>query len=119
MNDTDRIAIARNVRRHREAIGASQAAVAQAMRRDGFGTWRQTTLAKVEASARALKLEEAIALAEIYETTIDALVKDGRGSSRRLMTDTQPRVYHCPFCLSEHAGPDFPVPCEDCPKDTP
>lgn len=35
------------------------------------------------------------------------------------MTDTQPRVYYCPFCLAEHPSPDFPVPCEDCPKDTP
>lgn len=36
------------------------------------------------------------------------------------MTDTQPRAYYCPFCLAEHYdGPDFPVPCEDCPKDTP
>ena len=33
------------------------------------------------------------------------------------MTDT--RVYYCPFCLAEHTGPDFPVPCEDCPKGTP
>lgn len=35
------------------------------------------------------------------------------------MTDTQPRAYYCPFCLAEQPGPDFPVPCEDCPKDTP
>lgn len=50
------------------------------------------------------------------------------------MTNTQPRVYYCPFCLAEHPGPDFagavdvdgavsvhrfPVPCDDCPKDTP
>lgn len=77
MSDTDRrIAIGRSVRRRREAMGASQDAVAQAMRERGFGSWRQTTLAKVEASARALKLDEAIALAEIYETTIDALVKE-------------------------------------------
>lgn len=34
------------------------------------------------------------------------------------MNDTQP-AYYCPFCLAEHPGPDFPVPCEDCPKDTP
>ena len=32
---------------------------------------------------------------------------------------TPPPVYYCPFCLAEHPGPDFPVPCEDCPKDTP
>jgi len=26
-------------------------------------------------------------------------------------------IYACPFCLSQHESPDFPVPCEDCPKD--
>lgn len=30
-----------------------------------------------------------------------------------------PQTYYCPFCLPEHAWTDFPVPCEDCPKDTP
>ena len=35
------------------------------------------------------------------------------------MNDNQPRAYYCPWCGNPHPGPDFPVPCEDCPKDTP
>lgn len=67
---------ARNVRRRREAIGVSQGMVAAIMLSYGFRTWRQTTLAKVEAGERAVKLDEAFALAEIYDISLDDLLRD-------------------------------------------
>ncbi|QNK52348.1 helix-turn-helix transcriptional regulator [Dermacoccus sp. PAMC28757] len=67
---------ARNVRRRREAIGVSQGMVAKIMFSYGFRSWRQTTLAKVEAGERAVKLDEAFALAEIYAISLDDLLRD-------------------------------------------
>jgi len=67
---------ARNVRRRREAIGVPQGVVAGIMFSYGFRTWRQTTLAKVEAGERAVKLDEAFALAEIYAISLDDLLRD-------------------------------------------
>lgn len=67
---------ARNVRRRREAIGVPQGVVADLMFSYGFRTWRQTTLAKVEAGERAVKLDEAFALAAIYSISLDDLLRD-------------------------------------------
>ena len=69
-------AFARNVRRRREAIGVSQHLVATILWRYGFSTWRQTTLAKIEAGRRAVKLDEAFALAALYEISVDDLLRD-------------------------------------------
>lgn len=70
-----RTSFARNVRIRREAIHATQAGVANVMWAYGFESWRQSTLAKVEAGERAVKLDEAFALAALYGIPLDDLLR--------------------------------------------
>ncbi|MBN7412670.1 helix-turn-helix transcriptional regulator [Mycobacteroides abscessus] len=50
----------------------SQADVAKLLSSNGFQTY-PTTIAKIEAGDRAVKIEEAIALADLFDITLDAL----------------------------------------------
>jgi hypothetical protein len=52
-------------REARVSTGLSQQTIADCMVERGHGTWRQTTLAKVEAGTRVLFLSEAVDLADI------------------------------------------------------
>ncbi|MGI5162746.1 hypothetical protein ACQEU3_47070 [Spirillospora sp. CA-253888] len=54
----------RRARDRRKALGISQAAFADLMRRRGH-TWRQTTVAKTEAAQRPLLYDEALAVADL------------------------------------------------------
>lgn len=56
--------LARALRTAREALGMSQENVAQAMSLYDFN-WRQTTVQKTEAASRPIRVNEAIALAEV------------------------------------------------------
>lgn len=59
------------LRTARAEAGLSQQKVADAMRAKGFDTFRQTKVAKIEQSATALFLDEAVALTALFGTTID------------------------------------------------
>lgn len=61
------------VRELREARGWSQRALASQMHSRGFN-WLQSTAAKVEAADRPVRVDEAVALAELLEVDIGHLV---------------------------------------------
>jgi transcriptional regulator with XRE-family HTH domain len=62
------------VRALREARGWSQDTVAKRMASKGF-SWRQTTVAKTEAADRPVRVNEAVALADLYGVDLDSLVR--------------------------------------------
>lgn len=74
---TDTIAarFAENVRARRQLLGKSQAELAQGMRDLGFESFRQQTVAEVEAGNRQVKLDEAHALARVLGQTMDGMTR--------------------------------------------
>jgi transcriptional regulator with XRE-family HTH domain len=75
MSITDQY-IGERVRAARERIGMPQATVAAGMALAGFSSWNKSTLSKVEAGDRALKLSEAATLRTFIGCTLDQLVAD-------------------------------------------
>ncbi|OBI77011.1 helix-turn-helix transcriptional regulator [Mycobacterium sp. E740] len=67
------------VRRERERRDWSQAELAKLLQDKGIGSVYPTTVAKIEAGERAVRIDEATALADIFEVSVDALL--GRSSS--------------------------------------
>jgi transcriptional regulator with XRE-family HTH domain len=65
---------AAGLRAHREAQGLSQREVAERMHARGFRYYPQT-ITKIEASERAVPVEEAVALADELGTTVYALLR--------------------------------------------
>lgn len=63
------------VRALRERRGASQEAVAEAMRKAGHEKWSQATVWSVEQGTRPLRLAEAADLAATLEVSIDDLLR--------------------------------------------
>ena len=55
----------------RTAAGLSQQKVADALKAQGFTTFLQTTVAKIECGARPVRLDEAVAFAALFGTTLD------------------------------------------------
>lgn len=55
----------------RTAAGLSQHKVAAALRAQGFSVFRQSAVAKIESGDRPVRLDEAVAMAELFGTTID------------------------------------------------
>jgi transcriptional regulator with XRE-family HTH domain len=70
------------ITRERKQRGLSQAEVARMLTAKGVDNMYNTTVAKIEAGDREIKLDEAVALAQLYELPLDALVglhpKSGR-----------------------------------------
>ncbi|MCK0175838.1 helix-turn-helix transcriptional regulator [Mycolicibacterium sp. F2034L] len=67
------------VRRERERRDWSQAELAKLLQDRGIGSAYPTTVAKIEAGERAVRIDEATALADIFDVSVDALL--GRSSS--------------------------------------
>jgi len=65
--------LGKRVRELRQARGWSQDDVARQMVAGGF-SWRQTTVAKTEKADRPVRVNEATALAQLFETDLDQLV---------------------------------------------
>ena len=81
--------IGSNVRRYREMAGLSQADLAAHMNRAGISSFHQTTVARVERGERSLRVAEVVALAQIFETSMDRLAESSdtakvRGALRYL-----------------------------------
>lgn len=70
MTDTN-AAFAEWLRTARIKGGLSQKKIADAMRAQGFDVFLQTTIAKIEAGDRPIRLDEAAALASLFGTTLD------------------------------------------------
>lgn len=62
------------MRGRRTAAGLSQDEFARRMRALGFTSWQQSTVAKVEANERPLKLREALAVTNLLDTTVPQMV---------------------------------------------
>jgi hypothetical protein len=67
--------LAANFRAARARSGLGQEAVADRMRRLGFGAWRYQTVGVIESGKRGLRPEEIMALAWVLETSIFTLLK--------------------------------------------
>lgn len=55
----------------RTAAGLSQHKVANALRDQGFSVFRQSAVAKIESGNRPVRLDEAVAIAALFGTTVD------------------------------------------------
>jgi transcriptional regulator with XRE-family HTH domain len=60
------------LRTARARAGMSQQKVADALCAQGFTVFRQSTIGKIEAASRPVLLAEAVAMAELFGTTLDA-----------------------------------------------
>jgi transcriptional regulator with XRE-family HTH domain len=69
------LVLGQRVRAFREARGWTQEELARKMKDLGF-TWYQSTAAKTENSARPIRVNEAAALADLFEVRIDDLVRE-------------------------------------------
>jgi len=70
--------VAENVRSLREGRGISQQQLGSDLFIYGFGM-RQTTVAKLEAGAKPLRLNEVAAIAAYFDVPVESLWYDGRG----------------------------------------
>jgi len=59
------------LRTARAEAGMSQRMVAEVLRAQGFAVFRQSTIGKIEAGSRPVLLTEAVAMAELFGTTLD------------------------------------------------
>lgn len=59
------------LRTARAEAGMSQQKVADALVAEGFAVFRQSTIGKIEAASRPVLLPEAVAMAELFGTTLD------------------------------------------------
>jgi transcriptional regulator with XRE-family HTH domain len=66
---------AANVRARRELRGWSQRQLARALVDLGHPTFRQQTVAEIEAGDRAVKLDEALALSSALGISVDSLIR--------------------------------------------
>ncbi len=71
----------KKIRLEREGRGWSQAQVSQSLKSKGIDNMHSTTVAKIESGEREVKLDEAAAIADLFEMSLDALV--ARGSTKR------------------------------------
>lgn len=83
MNDTPGAVFARRLRQARRAASLTQADLAAQLVERGFAM-DSTTITRIERLDRAVKLEEALALAEILGEPLDALLHDEPEDERRL-----------------------------------
>src|SRR5258705_8927715 len=73
----------KQVRAERERRGWSQSQVAELLRGKGFRV-HTTTIAKIEAGDRAVPIDEASAIADVFGTSLDRLLGRGVGPEQDL-----------------------------------
>ena len=73
--DTAASRFAANIRSRRESRGLSQRELAQALVDLGHSSFRQQTIAEIEAGSRQVKLEEALACSRALGITVDHLIR--------------------------------------------
>jgi len=96
------------IKQEREQRGWSQAALAEKLKRNGLKGFYATTVAKVESGERAVRIDEAAALADLFDVSVDALMgrKPGGQTSElsfqlRTMRDTARQSCQAAFSGSE------------------
>jgi len=73
----------RRMRSVREQRGLSQQALVAMLCGLGITHWHQTTVGKVEAGTRPVRLAEAMAVAQLFDMTLDELLEDPAGGLSR------------------------------------
>jgi transcriptional regulator with XRE-family HTH domain len=73
--DTTASRFAANIRSRRESRGLSQRELAQALVDLGHSSFRQQTIAEIEAGSRQVKLDEALACSRALGITVDRLIR--------------------------------------------
>jgi transcriptional regulator with XRE-family HTH domain len=73
--DTTAARFAANIRSRRESRGLSQRELAQALVDLGHSSFRQQTIAEIEAGSRQVKLDEALAYSRALGITVDNLIR--------------------------------------------
>jgi transcriptional regulator with XRE-family HTH domain len=71
MSETTEARFAEWLKAARTEAGMSQQKVADALRAQGFTVFRQSAIAKIEGGNRPVLLTEAVAMAELFGTTLD------------------------------------------------
>jgi transcriptional regulator with XRE-family HTH domain len=80
------------MRQTRTKAGLSQQKIADALRAQGHAVFVQTTIAKIERGERPIRLDEAVAIAALFGSTVDAAlglkphapqIIDGQSLARR------------------------------------
>lgn len=91
MSDTNE-RFAQWLREARTASGLSQKKIADALRAQGYTAFLQTTIAKIERSARPVRLDEAVAITALFGATVDsALRPEGDGTPQGLILQSLAR----------------------------
>lgn len=72
------------VRDEREHRGWSQADMAQMLLGKGIHPMHPTTIAKIEAGTRSVRINEAVGIAELFDVSLDTLVGHQSGAGRDL-----------------------------------
>jgi transcriptional regulator with XRE-family HTH domain len=80
LNDLAESRFRENLRRERDSRKWSQAHLAQLLSAKGLAVY-PTTIAKVEAGERAARIDEVVAIADVFGVSVDALL--GRSSRRQ------------------------------------
>jgi transcriptional regulator with XRE-family HTH domain len=73
----------RRLRALREERGLSQQHVVNALLNHGILNWHQTTVAKIEAGSRPVRLSEAMACASLFGLTVDEMLIDPESTEAR------------------------------------
>jgi len=93
--------LAGRIKERREACGWSQEEVGRQMNALGFRWW-QSTVAKTEASARPIRVNEAAALATIFDTTILALTAPDASPLDLRIETTRRALYETKKQIANH-----------------
>ncbi len=64
----------KKLKAEREHLGWTQPELAEHLRNTGIQTMHPTTIAKIEAGSRSVRINEAIAFADAFDVSIDALL---------------------------------------------
>ena len=96
------------VRQEREQRGMSQAELANLLGDSGFKGIYPTTIAKIESGERSVRIDEAAALADLFELSLDALLGREPGVKTtelefqlRTLRDTARQYYHQSYAATE------------------
>lgn len=71
--NADNVAFGEAVARRRESLGLKQSELVERARQAGLTNFHPTTISRIESGEQAIRLHEAVVLARVLGTTLDAL----------------------------------------------
>ncbi|MFC4245038.1 helix-turn-helix domain-containing protein [Gryllotalpicola reticulitermitis] len=84
--------VGHNIRRIREEQGLSQAALSERTREGGLESFYPTTIARIEAGVRALRVAELPSVAQALDVNPEALLESRVSSNARRLADIQAQL---------------------------